>query len=45
MFVDTLGIHKTKQKLGEYMVKSAKDYIKEVGVVLFLMHDWQTCSS
>lgn len=36
VFVDTPGIHKPKHKLGEYMVNSAKDSIKEVDVVLFL---------
>lgn len=36
VFVDTPGIHKPKHKLGEYMVNSAKDAIKEVDLVLFL---------
>lgn len=36
VFVDTPGIHKPKHKLGEYMVNSAKDSIKEVDIVLFL---------
>lgn len=36
VFVDTPGIHKPKHKLGEYMVNSAKDSIKEVDLVLFL---------
>ncbi|MGL5615406.1 MAG: GTPase Era [Sarcina sp.] len=36
IFVDTPGIHKPKHKLGEYMVNSAKDSIKEVDLVLFL---------
>ena len=34
VFVDTPGIHKPKHKLGEYMVNSAKDSIKEVDLVL-----------
>ena len=38
VFVDTPGIHKPKHKLGEYMVKSAKDSIKEVDLVLFLIN-------
>lgn len=36
VFVDTPGIHKPKHKLGEYMVKIAKDALKEVDLVLFL---------
>lgn len=38
VFVDTPGIHKPKHKLGEYMVNSAKDSIKEVDIVLFLIN-------
>lgn len=37
VFVDTPGIHKPKHKLGEYMVNSAKDSIKDVDLVLFLI--------
>ena len=36
VFVDTPGIHKPKHKLGEYMVNSAKDSLKDVDLVLFL---------
>ncbi|MGE5629131.1 MAG: GTPase Era [Solirubrobacterales bacterium] len=36
VFVDTPGIHKPKHKLGEYMVKVAKDSLREVDLVLFL---------
>ena len=36
IFVDTPGIHKPKHKLGEYMVNSARESMKEVDVVLFL---------
>lgn len=36
IFVDTPGIHKPKHKLGEYMVNSAKESIKDVDLVLFL---------
>lgn len=36
VFVDTPGIHKPKHKLGEYMVSSAKDSMKDVDLVLFL---------
>ena len=38
VFVDTPGIHKPKHKLGEYMVNSAKDSIKEVDLILFLIN-------
>ena len=37
VFVDTPGIHKPKHKLGEYMVKMAKDSFKDVDLVLFLI--------
>lgn len=36
VFVDTPGIHKPRHKLGEYMVKMARDTFKEVDEVLFL---------
>ena len=36
IFVDTPGMHKPKHKLGEYMVKVAKDSMKEVDLILFL---------
>lgn len=36
IFVDTPGIHKPKHKLGEYMVNSAKESMKDVDLVLFL---------
>ena len=38
VFVDTPGIHKPKHKLGEFMVNSAKESIKEVDLVLFLIN-------
>ena len=38
VFVDTPGIHKPKHKLGEYMVNSAKDSIKDVDLILFLIN-------
>lgn len=37
IFLDTPGIHKAKNKLGEYMVKVAKDTLNEVDVVLWLV--------
>lgn len=36
VFVDTPGMHKPRHKLGEYMVKVAKESINEVDLVLFL---------
>jgi len=36
ILIDTPGIHKPKNKLGEYMVKIAEDSLNEVDVVLFL---------
>ncbi len=37
VFVDTPGIHKAKNKLGEYMVNVAKRSITEVDVVLWIV--------
>lgn len=37
IFVDTPGIHKAKNKLGEYMVNVAEKTLKEVDVVLWLV--------
>ena len=37
VFVDTPGIHKAKNKLGEYMVGVAKRSISEVDVVLWIV--------
>lgn len=37
IFVDTPGIHKAKNKLGDYMVNIAERTIKEVDVVLWLV--------
>jgi GTP-binding protein Era len=36
IFVDTPGIHKPRHKLGEHMVKLAKESFREVDLVLFL---------
>lgn len=36
IFVDTPGMHKPKHKLGEYMVKNARDAVREVDLALFL---------
>lgn len=37
IFVDTPGIHKAKNKLGEYMVNIAEHTLKEVDVILWLV--------
>ncbi len=37
MFLDTPGIHKPHHKLGEYMVRTAENTLKEVDVILFVV--------
>ncbi|MBM7560706.1 GTPase Era [Fusibacter tunisiensis] len=37
IFVDTPGIHRPKSKLGDYMVTSAKNAVKDVDVVILMM--------
>ena len=37
LFIDTPGIHKPKHKLGEYMVRTAENTLREVDVVLFVV--------
>ena len=37
VFVDTPGIHKAKNKLGEYMVNVAENTLKDVDVILWLV--------
>lgn len=37
VFLDTPGIHKAKNKLGEYMVNVAENTLKEVDVVMWLV--------
>jgi GTP-binding protein Era len=39
IFLDTPGIHKPKNKLGEHMVKAAKDTLNEVDVIVFLVDE------
>lgn len=39
VFLDTPGIHKPKNKLGDYMMKSATDTLKEVDLILFIVDD------
>lgn len=38
VFIDTPGIHKPKHKLGDFMMKSAKNTLKEVDVILFMVN-------
>lgn len=42
VFLDTPGIHRPKNKLGEHMVKSAQDTLSEVDAVVFLVDDSKT---
>lgn len=37
IFIDTPGIHKSKSKLGDYMIKAAENALKEVDLILFLV--------
>ncbi|MTI49417.1 GTPase Era [Sporosalibacterium faouarense] len=39
VFLDTPGIHKPKNKLGDYMVKVAKNTLDEVDVILWLIDE------
>ncbi len=39
IFLDTPGIHRPKHKLGQYMVNVAKDTLREVDVILFIIDD------
>ncbi len=39
IFLDTPGIHKPKNKLGNFMINSALNTFKEVDVLLFLVED------
>ena len=42
VFIDTPGIHKPKNKLGEYMVHAARTTLGEVDVVLFMVDHSET---
>jgi GTPase len=37
VFIDTPGIHKPRHKLGEYMVRTAENTLREVDTVLFVV--------
>ena len=41
IFVDTPGIHKSKSKLGDYMVKSAETSLNDVDLVLYLIEPYE----
>ncbi len=41
IFIDTPGIHKPKNRLGEYMVQAARSALEEVDVVLFVVDIWE----
>lgn len=38
IFIDTPGIHKPKHKLGDFMMKTATNTLKEVDIVLFMIN-------
>jgi GTP-binding protein Era len=38
IFIDTPGIHKPKHKLGDFMVKTAVNALKEVDLILFMVN-------
>ncbi|WIF94792.1 GTPase Era [Caminicella sporogenes] len=42
IFLDTPGIHKPKNKLGEQMVKSAQETLNEVDVIVFVVDNSKT---
>ena len=37
VFLDTPGIHKAKNKLGEFMVNTAESTMKDVDVIMFIV--------
>lgn len=37
LFIDTPGIHKPRHKLGEYMVRTAENTLREVDLILFVV--------
>lgn len=42
IFIDTPGIHKPRHKLGEFMVREAKEAIKDVDIVLLMVEPWSS---
>ncbi len=41
VFIDTPGIHKSKSKLGDYMVKASESTLNEVDIVLYLVEPYE----
>ncbi|MCD8090730.1 MAG: GTPase Era [Clostridiales bacterium] len=41
VFIDTPGLHTPKSKLGDYMVKSAENALKEVDIVLYVVEPYE----
>ena len=39
VFIDTPGIHKPKHRLGQFMVRSARETLEEVDAILFVVED------
>ena len=39
IFIDTPGIHKPKHKLGEFMLKTSKNTLREVDVIMFMVNE------
>lgn len=44
IFVDTPGIHKPRHKLGEFMVKTAEDSVRDVDLVIFMTNPQEEIS-
>lgn len=42
IFIDTPGIHRPRHKLGEFMVREAKEAIKDVDIVLLMVEPWSS---
>ena len=38
IFIDTPGIHKPKHKLGDYMMKVAKNTLSEIDAIMFMVN-------
>lgn len=38
VFIDTPGIHKPKHKLGDFMMKTARNTLKEVDIIMFMVN-------
>src|SRR5699024_2091413 len=38
IFIDTLGIHKSKHKFGDFMVRFAENTLNEVDIILFMIN-------